>query len=232
MTQYVWVVHGEQHAALARRSVALVKHHDPSGSCYVYTDREYKIFGESVVPEYHTRPFMLMNVALQFGHLAEISRYERTVFLDADAFMARPLPEISGEWDVAVTWREGLGDLSRMQPYNYGVVIVEPGGSTLAGWAWMCERISRMAPKQQAWYGNQIALRELCGPVVDGPQVTVRHHDWFDIRVKHLSCATWNWTPPDEDPKQKLLGQVFVHFKGARKDLADHYYTECLGDVK
>lgn len=230
MTQYVWCVHGEAHAELAKRSMALVERHDPQADCWVYVDKDYGIDGQVIVEEYHSRPFMLMNVALQFDFLVERAR-DRVVFLDADAFMARPLPEISGEWDVAVTWRDNMGALGQMQPYNYGVVIVNRTGSTLAGWAWMCERISRMAPKQQKWYGNQIALRELCGPVVNGPQVTVRGHDWFDIRVKHLPCATWNWTPPDENPKQRLLNQAFVHFKGQRKDLADYYFTECWGDV-
>lgn len=228
--QYVWVVHGEQHAELARMSERLVLRHDPSAETWVYTDQPRGFAREIVVEEYHSRPFMLMNVVLQYDFLVERAR-DRVVFLDADAFMARPMPEIPGEWDVAPTWRGDMGDLGRMQPYNYGVVIVNRTGSTLAGWAWMCERISRLGAKQQEWYGNQIALRELCGPVVDSGEM-LRTHAWFDIRVKQLPCSTWNWTPPDGNPKQKLGDQVFVHFKGARKDLADYYYTECWGDVE
>lgn len=231
---FVWVVHGQQYIDLASRSAALVKRHHPDAFTAIYVDKDYPSLGVSVdnvviVNGYHDKPFMLMNVLCQYGFLAS-THGEQTIFLDADAFLAEPIEFPEGA-DMAVTWRDNLGALSQQQPYNYGVIMAESNVHSLSAWAWMADRITRMAPKQQDWYGNQLALRELVGPVHRGPDIQLVTQPWFDVNVAHLPCAKWNWTPPDDEPKQKLLGQKIVHLKGTRKDLLDYYLPICWGDV-
>jgi hypothetical protein len=167
---------------------------------------------------------MLMNVICQAHWLSQREATgEPVAFLDADAFMVQPLPDLGSGWDVGVTWRDNLGDLSMLQPYNYGVVFARRTVVAQAAWWWMCNHIAHQNPKNQDWYANQVALRELCGPPQE--DVSVRGHDCFDVTVKHLPCFTWNYTP---DTEEDVSDKIFVHCKGNRKDLLNHYYHEIM----
>jgi len=227
--EYVWVCHGDDFAELCRKSQETVKHHDPGAVLTVYTDKKYKLEGEIVIPYYHDFPFMLMNVMCQAAYLAEHGVCGNTVvFMDVDAFMVDRLPNMGNDWDVGVTWRDDMGNLSMLMPYNYGILFANHSVQSIASWFWMCDRIAQMSPKNKKWYGNQIALRELCGPINYEETISTRTHDYFNLRVKHFPCNKYNWTPPDDQPKVSPSGKYFVHFKGNRKDLADWYYGKCM----
>lgn len=227
---FVWVVHGEEHAEMCRLSQACAKQGWPFWPCTAYVDKPYGLEGEIVVPGYHDVPFMLMNVLCQYRHLVEVSLPGRlwSYFLDADALPTRRDVYVRPDGvDVIATWREGMGDLSDRMPYNYGVVIAAPTIGAVSAWAWMADRITRMSPQNQKWYGNQIALRELLGPPQkDGTPVS-RRHAWFDVTSVHLPCETYNWSP--EGPDESIDGKFVVHLKGdKRKDLVAHYADRIL----
>lgn len=166
---------------------------------------------------------MLENVKAQAEFLCKdmVRSEDEVVFLDNDALLAKPLPEM-GDCNVGVTWRDNLGALSMLQPYNYGVVMAKKCPDTIAAWFWMCDHIGKQTPQNQAWYGNQVALRELVGGVGRAEMV----HGYFKIKTLHLPCETYNWTP--EDVGEDISEKYVVHCKGDRKDLLDHYYNRIM----
>ena len=228
---FVWVVHGDEYAALCAKSIETVRRHNEDARCCVYSDRKYASLDKKanyyeVVEGYHDVPFMLMNVLCQSKHLFHMEPSDTVCFLDVDAFMVKELPDMERDWDVAPTWRDNMGQLSDLMPYNYGVIFARATIQAMCGWLWMADHITHQTEDRKKWYGNQVALRELCGPPVEGIQV--RDHSYFDIRVKPLPCTKWNWTPDDDNPKVSPSGHYFVHFKGNRKDLADWYHERCV----
>lgn len=225
---FVWICHGEEYARLCRMSQETVRKHHPDATFTVYTDKVYELEGELVIDGYHAVPFMLMNLMCQTHWLTlRGATHDQVVFLDVDAFLAKPIPLLSKDHDVAVTWRDNVGNVSKIMPYNYGVVIVQQTVQSIMGWSWMCNHITHQTPDNQKWYANQVALRELCGPINHEDTVTTRDHEYFDIRVRHFPCETWNWTPEEGLPS--LDGKIVVHCKGNRKDQLEHYYKEIMG---
>lgn len=193
---YCWVASGESHIEMARQSMSLAG----SGSL-IQVDR----FD------------MLENVKAQAEFLCSVNDGDEVVFLDNDALMAKPLPEL-GDYDLCVTWRDNMGAVSMLMPYNYGVVMCKRSFDTIAAWLWMCDHITHQTPKNQNWYGNQVALRELVGGI--GREYT--DHGYFKLRTKFLPCEQYNWTPEDVD--EDITDKYVIHCKGNRKDLLEHYY--------
>lgn len=221
---YVWMAHGEAYVDLCRQSQETVRKHDPSAAFTVYVDKGYGIEGEIIIPGYHDKPFMMMNVVCQAHWLSmRPATGEVVCFLDVDAFMNKPLPDLGNDWDVAPTWRENMGHLSQQMPYNYGVVFARQTVVAQAAWWWMAQHIYYQTPKHQKWYANQIALRELCGPPAD--DISVREHEYFNVTVKPLPGDIWNYTPEGEED---VSDKYFVHCKGNRKDLLAYYHTEIM----
>ena len=221
---YVWVVHGEEYAQQCADSIRSLDE-ESWPDCYVYVDQRYECLEElteqEVIEGYHDQPFMLMNVLCQVAHLAGMDEGDLVCFLDSDVLQVdHPvLPE--GDWDIAPTWRDDMGEFSDLMPYNYGVIFAKKTVQSLLGWAWMADNIFNQQPKNLKWYGNQVALRELCGaPEKDGSEV-IREHGYFNIKIQSIPCQTHNYTPEAED--EDLTGKYFIHLKGDRKGMWDHY---------
>lgn len=222
---YVYVVYGDAFATHCKMSQETVMKHDPNAAFTVYTDKEYDIIGETVVETFHYKPFMLMNVICQAHWLSQREATgEPVAFMDADAFLLRPLELPEGSWDIAPTYRENMGNFSNLMPYNYGVVFARRTVCAQAAWWWMCDHITHQTPTNQRWYGNQVALRELCGAPKANEDVVVET-EYFDVTVHSLPCEQYNWTPEGEEPVED---RFVVHCKGDRKDLLAHYYNEIM----
>jgi len=218
---FVYRLHGEEHAELCRKSQDMARQSYPDATFTVYCDKDYGFENQVVVDGYHDKPFMLMTMMCQAHYLmSQPKDNEVVVFLDSDAFVLKKLPDL-GEFDVCVTWRDNMGDLSMLMPYNYGVVFARRTVNAAVAWTWMCQRITQMKPEYQKWYADQVAIRELVGGINYTNTIEVRDHGYFDVRVAHLPCQQFNWSPDKpEDPGDRYI----VHFKGARKDMADYYY--------
>ena len=227
---YVWVVHGETFADACQMSVNTVRKADPDARCTVYVDKHYPNLDaeQKVIQGYHEKPFMLMNVLCQFAHLVETQNGTNVLFLDADALLVKPFPPNRSGYGLTVTWRDDMGDLSNLMPYNYGVLGVKKRPATVAAFAWMAAHITRQGEKQQKWYGNQVALRELVGGLYGERKKTWANHPWFSVDVHHLPCKTHNYTPQaiDEDISEKVV----IHCKGGRKDMLEHYYRRIMAN--
>jgi hypothetical protein len=224
MTDYVWVVHGEAYAENCALSMDTVLKADPGAYLIAYTDKLYPNLGENqkVIQGYHDHPFMLMNVLCQFAHLVVLLEDHDVWFLDSDVLMHKK-PDLPDS-DITVTWRNDMGEVSDRMPYNYGVIGARKTVGSVAAWAWMANHISRQGKKEQKWYGNQVALRELVGGVSDKP--VIASHPWFDVTVDFLPCETYNYTP--KDIGEDIDNKVMLHLKGNRKDQIKHYYDRIM----
>jgi len=215
MDNFCWVAYGPEHIEMAQRSMDTVRKH--------YPDAKFWLIAEKYIPQLS---LMQQMTADQARVLNEIQLGETVCFLDNDALLLKPFEMDNDEFDVAVTWRDNMGDLSMLMPYNYGVVFARKTYNSMAAWFWMVQHVGRQNKKNQKWYGNQVALRELCGPInYKQGELTVRSHGYFSVKVAHYPCDLYNWTPEEVEDTE---GKYIVHCKGNRKDLLDHYYSAIM----
>lgn len=241
MTTLAWFVRGPHHADLVQVAMAAArKAYGRKVDCLVVTDDDaVDVPGARMLRFAHGLPLMVANVEAQ---LTALWAHRTPIwFLDTDVLVLRPLPELWHE-QIAVTWRDNLGgqlaqvedsSVVKFMPYNYGVVGVLPGPRVIEAFLWMRERIRRMAPQAQSWYGNQIALAALAGaPPAAGEAVEERPIPWRAeapgpaVKVRKLPCAIYNHTPAtlDEDVSER----VALHFKGHARALMGPF-AERLG---
>jgi hypothetical protein len=243
MATYFWFVRGAEHAAMCRQSIASVRKVDTWARCFVVTDEPQHDWdvGVGVYKIEPGRPIMLANLEAQVVALGVAIPNEPVVFLDTDVLLVRPLP--MSRADLLVTWRDHVGviddekieGVAAQMPYNYGVMVAEPNARVLEAFIWMRERVRKMHSGYKQWYGNQLALAELCGPKpADGePAITHRSIPWsvssvpgYGISVARVPCDIYNYTPQAAD--EDISSKVALHFKGKRRELMPHY-AERLG---
>lgn len=237
MTSFVYVAYGQEHVDMALKSIETVRKHHPGAHAYLYTDSKDYNFRVArpqlrVRPDYFEHPFMLTNVLCQTDFMLTSGKdIEPVVFLDNDVIMRQRLPQklLDASVDMYVTWRDNVGKLSESQPYNYGVLIARCTVPAIRAMMWLEHRVSQLAPKYQKWYGNQIALRELAGPLKKNEVVTC-NFPRFNVRIQQLPCHKWNWSPPMDNLKQNAGDKYFIHLKGDRKEAFDHYYNLVMND--
>lgn len=223
MTTYAWFVRGARHAALCQTSMAAVQKADPKARLVVATDDDLTIPEADMIRFDPGLPLMVANLEAQLAVMWAI----RTpiVFLDTDVLFLKPFPE--QKEGITVTWRDTVGGkiedmeggVADVMPYNFGVLGVHAGFREIEAFLWMRERIKRLAPNLQQWWGNQIVLASLCGPRPKTPESTEsRQIPWRieltgpAVTVHKLPGEVWNYTPRDEH--EDLTGKGAVHFKG------------------
>jgi hypothetical protein len=230
MTTYVWFVRGATHAAMCRTSVESVKKVDPGARCVVVTDDQTDLAPAQMLYIQAGKPMMVANLEAQIHALYH---HAECVFLDTDILLLKPLPS-AGE--LTVTWRDHVlvGDegekvegLAATMPYNYGVIRAR-GQPALEAFIWMRERIRKMHPQQQQWYGNQLALAELAGPrPTCGVQIDSRRIPWLLhepstlLTVGKIPCEFYNYTPQAAD--EDVSTRSALHFKGGKRSLMEGF---------
>ena len=235
MTNVVWFVRGEQHAALCQVSMAAAKRADPKSVCYVVTDEaDLTVPGAKMLRFEPGLPMMVANLEAQLTALWHLRT--PTWFIDTDVLMLKPFPEI---WDeqLVVTWRDNIGGklnkpendlVADVMPYNYGVMGVLPGPRTTEGFLWMRERVRRMTPHLRDWYGNQLALAALAGPrPKTGEATDLRRIPWSltdpwpPLKVRKIPGEVWNFTPAEAD--EDVTERGALHFKGHARKLMPEF---------
>lgn len=233
MTAYVYWIRGEKFAELARLSIASVRKVDPKADVYVWTD-DYRGTPRFDGVAWHVlepgRPAMVANLDAQLAALNYLTRGTQVLFLDADTILRRPFP-FRLDADLYVTWRPDVNgdvEMAKFQPYNYGVLGTHVRPVTIEAFLWLRARILQMTPKNQGWYGNQLALADLVGgPPAEGEASKECRIHWAmndrgtPLKVKQLPCSVWNYSPNElgEDVSERAI----LHLKGDRKDLMQHY---------
>lgn len=233
--QYVFWIRGEEHAELARLSVASIRTREPMAPVFVYTDEPDKtprIVGTERMVLPSGRPAMVANLDAQIAHLMDAPSHTKVLFLDADTLVRQEFPFSAS--DLYATWRHRVsaasdgGDIAGLMPYNYGVLGALVSPQILETFIWMRARILQMASRYQNWYGNQLALAELLGAA---PAAGIERRE-FNIRwspddrgtpmmASLLPCDQYNYSPEgvDEDVSDKVI----LHMKGQRKSLMAAY---------
>lgn len=243
-TTYAYWIRGREFAELAAKSIESIKRFDRFlidrrfvivSDCYDADFEEWReIFGPQPefiyqsrhVSEAAQRPAMVANLDAQIEVLMNTPLGERVLFLDADTIMLRQFPWTDA--DVHATWRTDVNgdvEMARHQPWNYGVLGVNVTPAVIEAFIWLRARILRMAPKNQDWYGNQLALAELLGAARNERFDTAVRWSLMDrgtpLSVMPLPCDVWNYSPDTAD--EDVSGKGILHFKGGRKDLIEHY---------
>lgn len=241
-TTYAYWVRGRAFAELAAKSIESIKRFDPflvDRQFWVLTDdylNEDKWLRDGVLPkgvhwtymhDYgYQRPPMVANLDAQIKVLMGVPMDERVLFLDADTLMLKPFPWTNA--DIHATWRtdvNGDAEMARQQPWNYGVLGVNVTPAVIEAFIWLRQRILKMTPKSQEWYGNQLALADLLGAARPDPFETAVRWTLQDrgtpLSVQPLPCDVWNWSP--DGPGESIEGKGIIHCKGNRKDLLEHY---------
>lgn len=246
MTTYVWFVRGAEHAALCRTSMESVLRADKDAKdLMVVTDEaraDWKTPGASLFS--HIAPgnqIMVANIEAQVEAL--FGDDDDYVFLDTDVLLLKPIPSVG---ELTVTWRdhvlvsdegEKVEGIAAAMPYNYGVMRVQRRKSTIEAFIWLRERVRRMHPQQQKWYGNQLAMTELAGPrPAVGTQIDVRRIPWQMARpstfisVGKIPCDLYNYTPNVPAVLGLIQGgqKHALHFKGKSRHLMEDY-AKALG---
>jgi hypothetical protein len=243
----VYWIQGQTFATLALQSAATFRKVYPEARFYFYTDQsgiatlteEIKDLGPSLVcPWDPEQPAMVANVMAQADFC--LSEHFDTVdwptlFVDADVIAGDKRAIIPGadRCDVVLTARrhvrmkEGkpIEGVAKDMPYNYGVIWANPTREAKELFVWLRDRVAKMSPQLQNWYGNQVALREFAGVIPDAlPASRTRMLPWSKVRVHYLDCEQYNYTPEsaDEDLSEKFL----LHFKGGRKELMQQIIKE------
>ena len=156
-----------------------------------------------------------------YAHWAKQPGIEKFIFLDGDAFLMAPVPELfEGDYDLGVTLRrpqEIVFTRGRCQVLNSGVVIF---GSTADKHSMIIDSwIKSMATTSDECFMDQTSLTRLIlgyedlrsnmyGEILD---VTT---DGGVFKSKILDCETYNfnWIEEGVDPVKNKI----VHFKGGR----------------
>lgn len=239
MSSYFWFVRGAEHAAMCNQSIASVQKVDSWARCAVVTDEVQPEWNVGV-PVYKIepgRPIMLANLEAQVVALGIAPPTEPVVFLDADVLLVRPIP-MDHSADLMVTWRDHVGvvdgeeveGVAAQMPYNYGVIVARPNARVLEAFIWMRERVRKMHNGYKQWYGNQLALTELCGPkpLPEEHGIVYRSIPWsvssvpgYGIYVVRVPCDIFNYTPQAAD--EDISNRVALHFKGVRRNLMPEY---------
>jgi hypothetical protein len=245
MTHYAWFVRGAEHAKLCRQSINSVRKIDPKAGCFVITDEVKPEWLElvdcGVAQLQQGQSMMMANIEAQLAACSLVPPATDLWFLDTDILLRAPLPPLRG--DLTVTWRDHVGvndqdekieGVAAEMPYNYGVMGFMPGMPTFEALIWMRERVRKMSPNHRQWYGNQLALAELAGPVPTNIQsVTIhRHIPWSlteggrIVEITRLACDGYNYTPKSADDDVSF--KTALHFKGHARKLMQGF-AEAMG---
>jgi hypothetical protein len=235
MTSYIYWIRGAEFAELAKLSIASVRKLSPfmiERKLIVYTDEASPTWIDNLAP-YGSgielrqlapgRPAMVANLDAQVDAILNAVQGEQVLFLDADTLMRRSFPWQAGI-DLYATWRDhanGDREMAQAQPWNYGVVGAVANPATIQAFIWLRARILQMNPKNQDWYGNQLALADLLGAAKQDAWTAYVRWTLADegtpLRVKPLPCEVWNFSPDAADTD--ISGKGILHMKGWRKDL-------------
>ncbi len=236
--KYVYWVRGEYHRRMCEVSAESVRKVDPDAQIHVYTDDpDLTLKGVKaihIIPP--GQPLMLANLEAQARAMYDTPKGEMVAFLDTDVLLLKK-PAFAVQFNLAVTWRkhalygddgEPVVSVAPEMPYNYGVIFAEGGFPATEAMIWMRERVRKMGPQLQMWYGNQVALGALSGsPPGSFEMLDLRQIPWSPtdrgngVWIFKLPCETWNYTPQKEN--ENTTGKMVLHFKGKKRYLMESY---------
>lgn len=238
---YVYFARGTEHVAMARQSIDSVRAVDPTASIYIATDNGERppadTFGYTI-PE--GMPLQLAKAEVQARHVLTGHYGRLVVFIDSDTLVKKPISEaVPSDADLFVTWRatvhkpgedEPTEGVAGMMPYNAGVWGCRVGRNSKEALIWLRERVRlrQFGDNITAWFSDQTALAELCGPAPakDYETSTIRipwmyHSHGNQITVSKLPCSKWNYSPlaAGEDVSERGI----LHFKGRHRPFMEAY---------
>lgn len=236
-TVFSYFVRGAKHAAMCQASIDSIRRIDMFSRVVVVTDEEkrnWSVTADEIMHIPPGMPIMLANVEAQVQVLMRFHHGDtRVIFLDTDTLLLRPF---TTQADILVTWRDAIGEVdgekvegvAGRMPYNYGVIVARANPAAIETFIWLRERVRKMHSGHKQWYGNQLALFEICGQrPTEGTTIDARRIPWTltqygnTVNIEKAPCDTHNWTPARIG--EPLDGKYVAHFKGHSRALMESY---------
>jgi hypothetical protein len=158
----------------------------------------------------------------QQAHLQSSPMREPILFLDSDMLLNEPLDSLFDEdFDVALTIRA-----KQEMPINGGFMLINNRRPDVVR-AFFARYIARFVGQYSAdaaWYGDQLALRDVV--YAPGSDVDAQWIDADGCRVRLLPCSQYNHSPRNKllPMLQSMRGRALLHFKGNRKRFMPMYW--------
>jgi hypothetical protein len=150
-------------------------------------------------------PFKVPLMVYRLRHLWNYP-HERMLILDTDIICKKPVDDVWGDFDIALTKRPKKHSFG--MPYNTGVMFSQNRNFWGACHDWLIWQ----RPNLQAWYGDQYAVARMAG----------------SYNVKTLAVEEFNWSPNfvlDASDKAR-----FWHYKGSIRKKWMLNTLECAGE--
>lgn len=170
---------------------------------------------------------MLSRSEAQLAYLQAQDFSQPLVFIDSDILINAALtPLFEEDFDVALTWRQ-----SSTMPINGGLIILNNRRPEIAKKFFrdFVEIYRKNYADQGAWYGDQLAMRDLVGLNHRQMQQASLIHIQ-DCRVLLLSCDIYNFSPENNFNSivNRPIEKAVLHFKGERKRLMSAFWDAHL----
>ena len=164
---------------------------------------------------------------------------EHVVFVDPDIVFQHGMEHVfEAEFDIGLTWRDNLGQLSENMPFNAGVVFARNnvGGRRFFEMAY---NMLTTAPEQiKKWYGDQLAMYDIFGKAryKYRGESDIIFNTGNEILFKLFPCDEYNYSPQGDEMYramnngencltiERLMAKKVVHFKGGLKDSMVEYW--------
>jgi hypothetical protein len=151
------------------------------------------------------------------------------VLLDSDILLNGDLAGLfADDFDVALTWRDNAA-----MPINGGLLLLHnrrPAAARAFFRRFVEVYRARFGSGDEAaWYGDQLALRDVVG--LDA--AAMRQNDRIEVdgvKVRLLPCETYNHSPDNTLSAivDGLPGRLVLHWKGQRKRLMEPFWNAFL----
>jgi len=214
----------------------------PDADIVQLSDNESAII-ENVDEIYRCGPkpkyLMPARMKYQYEYLKHHCPYgENVIFIDPDIIVQHDLSDVFDDnFDVGLTWRDNLGQLSEQMPFNAGVVFCVNKMASKLFFLTAYNMIEHGIENVKQWYGDQLAMIDIVGRE-NYKNRTSDYIETKDIVFKMFPCASYNYSPvgeeilrvlhPSENCKtfDRLKTKHVLHFKGGLKDHMTSYWEK------
>lgn len=228
ITKICYFTELQDHVDMIAMSAETARMHYAEVPIYILSSKQLEVpegIGLMRFPEAGRMPLMTANLWLQQQAIWMLNGSD-LLFLDPDILLQGRLSNNMLPAELVITNRRPVDKLFQTQPYNFGVIGVQACQNTYDAWSWMVYRCNKLAGRYQKWYGNQVALRELCGPRVTSGLPYEADFGFFNLQILQLDGERYNYTP--ESLTEDLSDKVILHFKGERKDMMRERHKQVM----
>lgn len=243
-TQVTHVSDGTKNADLVSIMIQSVRKNIPTAKIVQLSDNntqridnvdEYYTFGEF---SQYLMPTRLDYQARYLMHRCGIG--EHVAFVDPDVIFQDDInPMFDDDFDIGLTWRDNMGQLSESMPFNTGIVLTKNSQQAQQFWDNGSKAILAANEQIKTWYGDQLFIANAIG-IANYESRTSDFITNNGINFKVFPCQQYNYSPINDEPMRiiantstddcetmvRLKNKTMLHFKGGLKDIMAEYWNK------